>query len=94
MQKVKVTRYVSGRRPEYAPEDSSAESSEEEEGFGVGGEGGRGADGEEGEEGGEVKSVVVEMKEEDWRDDPRLRRLRERKMTMRADSSRYSPRQV
>ena len=32
MQKVKVMRYVSGRRPDYAPEDSESESSDEEEG--------------------------------------------------------------
>lgn len=32
MQKVKVNRYVSGKRPDYAPEDSASESSEEEEG--------------------------------------------------------------
>ena len=30
MQKVKVTRYVSGRRPEYAPSDSETDSSEDE----------------------------------------------------------------
>ena len=84
MQKVKVTRYVSGRRPEYAPEDSSSEDSGEEEGgFGVGGEGRRGE--------GEGEEVEVELgrvegepegggvREEDWRNDPRLRRLRERR---------------
>lgn len=39
MQKVKVTRYVSGRRPDYAQSESESESSEEEEGFApVGGE--------------------------------------------------------
>lgn len=70
MQKVKVTRYVSGRRPDYAPDDSSGESSAEEEEFGTGG--GRG-DG--GEEGGGVQAVRIETKE-----DPRLRRLRERRM--------------
>lgn len=82
MQKVKVTRYVSGRRPEYAPEDSSGESSEEEEGgFVVVGEGGREGEGEGGKEGEgrEVGAIELEMKEEDWRDDPRLRRLRERR---------------
>ncbi len=31
MQKVKVTRYVSGRRPEYALSESDSESSEDEE---------------------------------------------------------------
>ena len=68
MQKVKVTRYVSGRRPEYAPSDSESESSDDEEGFvPVGGEGV-----EEGavEEVEEVESVEV--------DDRRLQRLRER----------------
>ena len=80
MQKVKVTRYVSGRRPEYAPEDSASESSEEEEGFGVvGGEGARGEEGERDQGEGRVKErVLVEVREEDLRDDPRLRRLRER----------------
>ncbi len=64
MQKVKVTRYVSGRRPEYAISDSESESSDEEEGFApVGGEGDVG-DVEE------VESVSV--------DDRRLQRLRER----------------
>lgn len=33
MEKVKVTRYVSGRRPEYAQSDSESESSEDEDGF-------------------------------------------------------------
>ena len=80
MQKVKVTRYVSGRRPEYAPEDSSGESSADEEGFVVG-EGVRGEDEEgEGGDGEKVKGAVVETREEDWRDDPRLRRLRERRV--------------
>ena len=68
MQKVKVTRYVSGRRPEYAPSGSESESSDDEEGFvPVGGEGV-----EEGavEEVEEVESVEV--------DDRRLQRLRER----------------
>ncbi len=65
MQKVKVTRYVSGRRPEYAPSDSESESSEDEgEGFG-------GAVGGEGVE--EVEAV-----ESEWADDRRLQRLRER----------------
>ena len=32
MQKVKVNRYVSGKRPYYAPEESESESSEEGEG--------------------------------------------------------------
>ena len=83
MQKVKVTRYVSGRRPEYAPEESSDESSEEEEGFGEGVRGG-----EEGEAGETGEVVKVEVKEEDWRNDPRLRRLRERRAM--ADSGRYA----
>lgn len=87
MQKVKVTRYVSGRRPEYAPEESSEESSDEEEGFGEGGRAGEDEEGEGEEEEGEGKKV--EINEEDWRDDPRLRRLRERKMMMMADTARY-----
>jgi microfibrillar-associated protein 1 len=33
MEKVKVTRYISGRRPEYAQSESESESSEDEEGF-------------------------------------------------------------
>ena len=84
MQKVKVTRYVSGRRPEYAPEDSSGESSEEEEGFGAGG----GKEEEDkGEAGGEEARVTVEAREED---DPRLRRLRERRIMV--DTGRYGGR--
>lgn len=31
MQKVKVSRYVSGKRPEYAPRSSSEDESEDEE---------------------------------------------------------------
>lgn len=38
MQKVKVTRYVSGRRPEYAQSESESESSNDEEGFAPAGE--------------------------------------------------------
>lgn len=64
MQKVKVTRYVSGRRPEYAPSDSESESSDEE------GEGFVGGVGEGVEEVEEEESVGV--------DDRRLQRLRER----------------
>ncbi len=65
MQKVKVTRYVSGRRPEYAISDSESESSDDdEEGFApVGGDSGVGIVEE-------VESVSV--------DDRRLQRLRER----------------
>lgn len=33
MQKVKVQRYISGKRPEYAPKDVSDESSNEEDFF-------------------------------------------------------------
>ena len=32
MEKVKVTRYVSGKRPAYAQEESSSDSNEESEG--------------------------------------------------------------
>ena len=85
MQKVKVTRYVSGRRPEYAPDESSGESSEEEEGFGVAGEAVRAEEGEG--ERREAEGVVVVAREEDWRDDPRLRRLRERRSM--GDGGRY-----
>lgn len=33
MQKVKVQRYISGKRPEYAPKDASDESSNEDDYF-------------------------------------------------------------
>lgn len=66
MQKVKVTRYVSGRRPEYAPSDSESESSDEEAEGLVGGVG----EGVEEVEEEEMESVGV--------DDRRLQRLRER----------------
>ena len=74
MEKVKVTRYVSGRRPEYAQSESESESSdEEEEGLGpVGGadeEEGEGLDLEQGEPQPEVAVSQVE--------DRRLRRLRD-----------------
>lgn len=74
MQKVKVTRYVSGRRPEYAQSDSESESSEDEEGFAPGGgadeeEVGEGLDLEQEEQAEEVTAHHV--------DDRRLRRLRD-----------------
>ena len=66
MQKVKVTRYVSGRRPEYAPRDSESESSDEEEGFLPTAE----PPSPPPEEAGQEEAEPV--------DDRRLRRLRER----------------
>ena len=75
MEKVKVTRYISGRRPEYAPSDSDSESDEDEEGFvTVGG-------GEEAEEKREVEEVRVAEPDEGEVADRRLRRLRERQMS-------------
>lgn len=84
MQKVKVHRYVSGKRPEYAPVSSSEEESEEEDFVGkrvvaasqslttvVPGKSGRAASDED----------------EAQIDDPRLRRLKGRKVEdSRADS--------
>lgn len=85
MQKVKVHRYVSGKRPEYAPVSSSEEESEEEDFVGkrvvaasqpltttvVSGKSGRPASDED----------------EAQIDDPRLRRLKGRKVEdSRADS--------
>lgn len=69
MQKVKVNRYVPGKRPEYAPESSESESSEDEEGFvSIPGVGSRDQD-------------VDEEQTETQVDDPRLRRLRERQVS-------------
>ena len=65
MQKVKVTRYVSGRRPEYAPSDSDSESSDEE--------GGVPTHADEYIE--EIDEVIVESV-----DDRRLQRLRQRQV--------------
>ena len=75
MQKVKVTRYVSGRRPEYAPHDSESESSDEEDGFLPTAEPPSPPQEGAGQE--EVEPV----------DDRRLRRLRERHAT---SGSRYN----
>ena len=69
MQKVKVTRYVSGRRPEYAQSDSESESSDDEGLVPVTGEGG---------EVGEPGEDVVEVEEDVIVQDRRLLRLRER----------------
>ena len=63
MEKVKVTRYISGRRPEYAPSDSESESSEDEEGFVTVG-GGAGGE-EEGEERGEGPEEAKEAEPAD-----------------------------
>ena len=84
MEKVKVTRYISGRRPEYAPSDSESESSEDEEGFvTVGGAGGgAGGEEEEGEEQGEGPEEANEAEPADGAIvDRRLRRLRERQIS-------------
>ena len=72
MQKVKVTRYVSGRRPEYAPEDDSdSELSDEEER-------------EFAPEANEVRWVETAEEEgaADVVKDRRLQRLRERQATI------------
>lgn len=86
MEKVKVTRYISGRRPEYAPSDSESESSEDEEGFVTVGGAGGGAGGEEEEgEGEERGEGPEEAREAEPADgvivDRRLRRLRERQIS-------------
>lgn len=74
MEKVKVTRYISGRRPEYAPSDSDSESSEDEEGFVMVGGGKEVEEREEEEEVREVEPEVGAIA------DRRLRRLRERQI--------------
>ena len=82
MEKVKVTRYISGRRPEYAPSDSESESSEDEEGFVTVGGGGAGGEEEEGEERGEGPEEANEVEPVDGAIvDRRLRRLRERQIS-------------
>lgn len=78
MEKVKVTRYVSGRRPEYAHSESESESSdeeEEEEGFPPVG----GAEEEEAGEGLEVQQLERGAEElaVEHVEDRRLRRLRD-----------------
>ena len=73
MQKVKVTRYVSGRRPEYAQSESESDSSNDEEGFAPVG-------GAEEEELGEGLPEEVEPPAEvplDHVQDRRLQRLRD-----------------
>ena len=76
-----MTRYISGRRPEYAPSDSESESSEDEEGFVTLGGGGAGGE----EEGEERREGPEEAKEAEPADglivDRRLRRLRERQVS-------------
>lgn len=76
-----MTRYISGRRPEYAPSDSESESSEDEEGFVTVGGGGAGGE----EEGEERREGPEEAKEAEPADGPivdrRLRRLRERQIS-------------
>ena len=69
-----MTRYISGRRPEYAPSDSESESSEDEEGFVTVG----GAVEDEREELGEGAEEPKEAEPADGAvADRRLRRLRE-----------------
>lgn len=73
MEKVKVTRYISGRRPEYAQSESESESSEDEEGFAPVG-------GAEEEEFGEGLQELAEPEAEepvDHTQDRRLQRLRD-----------------
>lgn len=76
MQKVKVTRYISGRRPDYAPSESESESSEDEEGF-VTVKGAEDAEKkeEEPEEAKEVEPAVGAIA------DRRLRRLNQRQVS-------------
>ena len=73
-----MTRYISGRRPEYAPSDSESESSEDEEGFVTVGGGGE-------EEEAEKREGPEEAREVEPADgaivDRRLRRLRERQIS-------------
>lgn len=72
MQKVKVTRYVSGRRPEYAQSESESEYSDDEEEFPGGG-----ADEEEGEGLDLEQEEPAEEAPSNFVDDRRLRRLRD-----------------
>ena len=75
MEKVKVNRYITGKRPEYAGESSSSESDSEEEEE----EEGRRKEGEEeGEEDAEVEVPLQLYNEADLARDRRLRRLIER----------------
>ena len=75
MQKVKVTRYISGRRPDYAQSESDSDSSDEEEGFAPVG----GAEEEEFGEGlGEEQEGGMDIApSHDVGEDRRLRRLRD-----------------
>lgn len=77
-----MTRYISGRRPEYAPSDSESESSEDEEGFVTVGGGEAGGEEDEGEERGEGPEEAKEAEPVDGAIvDRRLRRLRERQVS-------------
>ena len=71
MQKVKVTRYVSGRRPDYAPSESESESSDEDDDIPGEGE-------EEDEEMGEAYDREDDSDDMVDANDRRLLRLRER----------------
>ena len=73
MQKVKVTRYISGRRPEYAQSDSESESSEDEEAFAAVG----GAEEEELGEGLEEEELQAHEVTISHAEDRRLQRLRD-----------------
>lgn len=73
MQKVKVTRYISGRRPEYAQSDSESESSEDEEAFAPVG----GAEEEELGEGLEEAELQTHEVSTSHAEDRRLQRLRD-----------------
>jgi len=71
MQKVKVTRYVSGRRPDYAPSESDSESSDDEDDLPGEGE-------EEEEELGEPYDHGEDSDDMTDANDRRLLRLRDR----------------
>ncbi len=77
MQKVKVTRYISGRRPDYAQSESESSSSEEDEG-GFAPVGGAEEEEELGEGLQEEQDGRVEVAPSyDIGEDRRLRRLRD-----------------
>ena len=73
MEKVKVTRYISGRRPDYAQSESESESSDEDEGFAPGG----GAEEEEFGEGLPEQAAPTDDVGMDHIQDRRLQRLRD-----------------
>lgn len=71
MQKVKVHRYVSGKRPEYAPESSSGEETDEEFPF------------DRRKQAGSPEPVTESI--DDTVDDPRLRRLQQRQVDLNVE---------